>query len=100
MEHHKLKLNFKNSPNISIKKVVTLEFTEQIIVRLIAIAFLWPGIEIYLGHQKFFRLVAGNIFGDSNDEVAKHHKGIYFSFLSKKVPFQVPRPVRTHKMME
>ncbi|WP_076460037.1 hypothetical protein [Limosilactobacillus caccae] len=74
--------------------------TELIVACLIAAAFLWPGIEIYLGYQKFFRLVAENIFGDSNEEVAKHHKGIYFSFLNKKVPFQVPRPVRTHKMME
>lgn len=50
--------------------------TEIIVICLIAIGFILLGIEIYLGHKKFYRLVAGNTFGDSNNEVEKHHKGL------------------------
>lgn len=47
-----------------------------IIVCLVTAFFILVGEKIYLGHRKFYRFVAGNIFGDSNDEVDKHHKGL------------------------
>lgn len=49
---------------------------EFILVGLVTILFIFVGVEVYLGHEKFYHLVAGNVFGDSNDEVAKHHKGL------------------------
>lgn len=47
-----------------------------ILVGLVTILFIFVGVEIYLGHERFYRFVAGNIFGDGNDEVAKHYKGL------------------------
>ena len=46
-----------------------------------SIIFFWFGWEIYRGNKKFYRLIAGNIFGDNNDSVEKHHKGLGIFYL-------------------
>ncbi|AKP02026.1 hypothetical protein V0Q12_09260 [Limosilactobacillus reuteri] len=49
----------------------------------VGIFFFWFGWGIYRRNKKFYRFVAGNIFGDNDASVDKHHKGLailYFCF--------------------
>lgn len=48
----------------------------MILTCVIALFFFWFGSEIHRGNKKLYHFIAGNIFGDSDDNVEKHHKGL------------------------